>query len=233
MKLVLTFKDFFSLLQTSQPRSNSNKKLWQEFARKAYQLQDTSSNATFYASLILEKTMGPISSGHLLLKTKNPLDNPSVTFNYFKEEEDLRRCIKGMETIIKVIESKSLSKFRDSTVAVQDLLTTMVNLPLNQRPKESNDTEFSNLRQYCKDTVMTIWHYHGGCQVGRVVDKDYKVFNVSGLRVIDGSTFYHSPGTNPQATVMMLGRYASQNYYYSCHPSKFTTCSFLRIFSLA
>jgi len=26
------------------------------------------------------------------------------------------------------------------------------------------------------------------------------------LRVIDGSTFNYSPGTNPQATVMMLGR---------------------------
>ncbi|BBG98656.1 Glucose-methanol-choline oxidoreductase family protein [Prunus dulcis] len=26
------------------------------------------------------------------------------------------------------------------------------------------------------------------------------------LRVIDGSTFYHTPGANPQATVMMLGR---------------------------
>ncbi|KAJ8437955.1 hypothetical protein Cgig2_033688 [Carnegiea gigantea] len=196
--------------QTSQPTSTSNNKLRQEHARKAYQLLDTSGNATFYASLILEKTMGPISSGHLHLKTKNPEDNPSVTFNYFKEEADLTRCIKGMETIIKVIESKSFSKFRDPTVAVQDLLTTMVNLPLNQRPRESNDTEFSDLRQYCKDTVMTIWHYHGGCQVGRVVDKEYKVFNVTGLRVIDGSTFYYSPGTNPQATVMMLGRYMGQ-----------------------
>ena len=156
------FKNFWhskiwSLLQTSQPTSASNNKLRQEHATKAYQLLDTSVNATFYASLILEKTMGPISSGHLHLKTKNPEDNPSVTFNYFKEEADLTRCIKGMQIIIKIIESKSFSKFRDPTVAVQDLLTTMVNLPLNQRPRESNDTEFSDLRQYCKDTVMTIW----------------------------------------------------------------------------
>ncbi|KAL2926804.1 Protein HOTHEAD [Bienertia sinuspersici] len=83
----------------------------------------------------------------------------------------------------------------------------MVNLPLNRCPKPANDTEFTTLEQFCKDTVMTIWHYHGGCQVGRVVDKNYMVYNVSGLRVVDGSTFYASPGTNPQATVMMLGRY--------------------------
>ncbi|KAE8712867.1 hypothetical protein F3Y22_tig00110223pilonHSYRG00259 [Hibiscus syriacus] len=57
------------------------------------------------------------------------------------------------------------------------------------------------------DTVMTIWHYHGGCQVGRVVDLDYRVFGVDAPRVIDGSTYNYTPGTNPQATVMMLGRY--------------------------
>jgi choline dehydrogenase-like flavoprotein len=33
------------------------------------------------------------------------------------------------------------------------------------------------------------------------------VFGVQRLRVIDSSTFKYSPGTNPQATVMMLGRY--------------------------
>jgi len=33
------------------------------------------------------------------------------------------------------------------------------------------------------------------------------VLGVSGLRVVDGSIFSRSPGTNPQATVMMMGRY--------------------------
>ncbi|CAL9009297.1 unnamed protein product [Prunus brigantina] len=51
-----------------------------------------------------------------------------------------------------------------------------------------------------------MWHYHGGCQVGRVVDKGYRVLGIDSLRVIDGSTFYHTPGANPQDTVMMLGR---------------------------
>ncbi|KAK1372677.1 hypothetical protein POM88_028870 [Heracleum sosnowskyi] len=71
---------------------------------------------------------------------------------------------------------------------------------------ENSDTE-----QFCKDTVMSIWHYHGGCHVNKVVDHDYKVLRVDALRVIDGSTFsFDSPGTNPQATVMMLGRYIGQ-----------------------
>ncbi|KAL6004681.1 hypothetical protein ACLOJK_005236 [Asimina triloba] len=65
----------------------------------------------------------------------------------------------------------------------------------------------TSVEQYCRDTVMTIWHYHGGCQSGRVVDHDYRVLGVDASRVIDGSTFNYSPGTNPKATVMMLGRY--------------------------
>lgn len=77
--------------------------------------------------------------------------------------------------------------------------------PVNMLPRHDNDSR--SLEQFCKDTVMTIWHYHGGCQVGRVVDAEYRVLGVDALRVIDGSTLNASPGTNPQATVMMLGRY--------------------------
>ncbi|GMJ06564.1 hypothetical protein like AT5G51950 [Hibiscus trionum] len=62
------------------------------------------------------------------------------------------------------------------------------------------------LEHFCNDTVMTFWHRHGSCRIGRVVDRDYRVIGVAGLRVIDSSTFHFTPGTNPQATVMMLGR---------------------------
>ncbi|KAL8098868.1 hypothetical protein AgCh_031549 [Apium graveolens] len=43
--------------------------------------------------------------------------------------------------------------------------------------------------------------------MGKVINSDYEVLGAHGLRVIDGSTFVQAPGTNPQATVMMLGRY--------------------------
>ncbi|GKE10011.1 glucose-methanol-choline oxidoreductase, partial [Tanacetum coccineum] len=155
--------------------------------------------------LILEKVMGPLSLGVLELETVNPEDNPKVTFNYFKDPRDLQTCVQGMETIVKVLESKALSKFRDPLLSVNELLALVVALPLNLRPRHINAP--FNLEQYCKDTVMSIWHYHGGCQVDRVVDRNYRVVGVGALRVIDSSTLLNSPGTNPQATMMMLGRY--------------------------
>ena len=158
------------------------------------------------AGVVLEKVRGPASSGHLELKTLDAKDNPKVTFNYFKDPQDLQKCVQGMETVIKVIESKAVSRFRYGTGSIKLYMDTMLALPLNLRPKHLSTT-FS-LEQFCLDTVITIWHYHGGCHVDKVVDHNYKVVGVDALRVIDGSTFdSDSPGTNPQATVMMLGRY--------------------------
>lgn len=166
-----------------------------------------SSAGTHFSSrggFLLEKVKGPVSTGHLELKNRNPDDNPSVTFNYFKEPEDLRRCVGGIETIKRVIQSKAFSKFQYPFISMEALLNMTASFPMNMLPKHDNDSK--SLEQFCRDTVMTIWHYHGGCQVGRVVDRDYRVIGVDALRVIDGSTFIYSPGTNPQATVMMLGR---------------------------
>lgn len=162
--------------------------------------------------IILEKIDGPISKGHLELRTTKPKDNPSVTFNYFKDPEDLRKCVLGMKTIIDVLNSRAMSSFRYDDMPVEALISMMEGLPVNLRPRHL--TAAISLEQFCIDTVMTIWHYHGGCQVGSVVDRDYKVIGVDSLRVVDGSTFNASPGTNPQATVMMLGRWG---LYAFCH----------------
>lgn len=169
------------------------------------QVTDIPLSNSFRGGFILEKIKGPLSTGHLRLKNTNPDENPSVTFNYFREQVDLRRCVDGIRIIQRVIESKAFSRFRFSYISMDALMNMTINFPVNLRPKHGND--FRDLAQFCKDTVMTIWHYHGGCQKGQVVDRDYKVIGVDALRVIDGSTFNFSPGTNPQATVMMLGRY--------------------------
>ncbi|XP_071702508.1 protein HOTHEAD-like [Rutidosis leptorrhynchoides] len=177
----------------------------QEAIEKAIEDMKALPQSAFVGGFILEKIMGPISTGHLELTTRNPNDNPSVTFNYFKDPRDLQRCVDGMKIIEKVIESNSFASFRFDNISIVTLLNMTTYSPVNSLPKHANASR--SLEQFCKDTVMTIWHFHGGCQVGRVVDRDYKVIGVDSLRVIDGSTFRNSPGTNPQATVMMLGRY--------------------------
>ncbi|KAF3569122.1 hypothetical protein DY000_02016554 [Brassica cretica] len=171
----------------------------------------TQSTIEFFKSidgLILQKVDGPLSRGHLELRNTNPNDNPSVTFNYYQDPENLKICVKGLKTIIEVINSNAFFNYKYTNATAHELFNLMLDIPTNLRPRHV--TSALNLTQFCIDTVMTIWHYHGGCQVGRVVDKNYKVLGIDALRVIDGSTFLKSPGTNLQATVMMLGRYMGQ-----------------------
>ncbi|XP_059644370.1 protein HOTHEAD [Cornus florida] len=160
----------------------------------------------FMGGFILEKIANPISTGHLSLINTNVNDNPSVTFNYFSHPDDLQRCVEGIRIVEKLVSSKHFTNFTlFDRQSVDKLINMSVIANVNLIPKHTNDTE--SLEQFCKDTVITIWHYHGGCQVGKVVSPEYKVLGVHGLRVIDGSTFINSPGTNPQATVLMMGRY--------------------------
>ncbi|KAJ9190327.1 hypothetical protein P3X46_001543 [Hevea brasiliensis] len=160
----------------------------------------------FKGGFILEKLANPISTGQLSLINTNVNDNPSVTFNYFNHQKDLQRCVSGIRMATKIVQSEYFTNVTQcDNQTVEKILNMSVMSNVNLIPKQPNDTK--SLEQFCKDTVITIWHYHGGCHVGKVVTPDYKVIGVQRLRIVDGSTFDESPGTNPQATVLMMGRY--------------------------
>ncbi|KAF9607841.1 hypothetical protein IFM89_002058 [Coptis chinensis] len=132
----------------------------------------------------------PASKGKLELKNKDPRQNPSVRFNYLTENKDLDRCVEMGHLVEKITQSDSIKLYLGSVQGEDAKLSTA-----------------EELRVYCKLNVKTFCHYHGGCGIGSVVDKDYKVYGIDGLRVVDGSTLPDVPGTNPMATLLMLGRY--------------------------
>lgn len=191
--------------QTGQLATVPPKERTPEAIARAVEAMSQVPDAALRGGFILEKVLGPQSVGQLALRNLNPDDNPSVRFNYFAHPDDLRRCVAGIAAIERVIRSRAFSRFTYQNFAFPAALNVTAEFPVNTLYRRGGDPRA--LEQFCRDTVMTIWHYHGGCQVGRVVDRDYRVLGVDALRVIDGSTFNASPGTNPQATVMMLGRY--------------------------
>ncbi|EMS45416.1 Protein HOTHEAD [Triticum urartu] len=190
-------------LSTVPPKQRSLE-LAREYAHNKLSLP----KEVFQGGFILEKIDGPLSTGHLVLADTDVKNNPAVTFNYFSHPQDLSRCVYGIKTIEKILKTNSFAHLTpddDAGYEIERVLNMSVRANVNLIPKHTNTTE--SLEQFCKDTVITIWHYHGGCHVGKVVDQQHRVLGVSGLRVVDGSTFSRSPGTNPQATVMMMGRY--------------------------
>ncbi|KAK7368038.1 hypothetical protein VNO80_10060 [Phaseolus coccineus] len=138
---------------------------------------------------VAAKIAMPTSKGVLHLNNTDPRLNPSVRFNYLESENDMQECVKMTKLLERIARSKSIAFF------------------LGESRQEKLTSADVDLRNFCKKNVRTIYHYHGGCTVGSVVDEHYKVYGIKGLRVLDGSTFSESPGTNPMATLLMLGRY--------------------------
>ncbi|KAG5059453.1 (R)-mandelonitrile lyase-like [Glycine soja] len=138
---------------------------------------------------VAAKIAMPTSKGVLELNNTDPRLNPSVRFNYLASEDDMEECVKMTKLLERIARSKSISFF------------------LGESKQEKLTSTDVDLRNFCKKNVRTIYHYHGGCTVGSVVDEQNKVYGIKGLRILDGSTFSESPGTNPMATILMLGRY--------------------------
>ncbi|XP_028772042.1 (R)-mandelonitrile lyase-like [Neltuma alba] len=152
------------------------------------------------ASLVT-KIAGPVSSGHLRLASMDVKRNPIVRFNYFNNPIDVERCVNGTRKIGEVLRSRAMNDFKfRNWLGGQEFRFVGPSLPMDQ-------ANFGQMEDFCRRTVSTIWHYHGGCVVGSVVDGDLRVMGIESLRTVDGSVFGVSPGTNPQATLMMLGRY--------------------------
>ncbi|GLJ35390.1 hypothetical protein SUGI_0711790 [Cryptomeria japonica] len=173
-------------------------------------IQQNNATNTQYVGLLMIKLAFPLSRGDLWLKSRDPQDNPFVRYNYYSHSLDLKKCVFGMKVMINLSMSSSIQEyaFIDSGNA-KTLRFLGIALPKNQ----SNDDALAKL---CKDSLTSFNHYHGGCQAGLVVDKKYLVKGVDSLRVVDGSTYKNTPGTNPQATTMMLGRYMGIHILQEC-----------------
>ncbi|PON47514.1 Long-chain-alcohol oxidase [Parasponia andersonii] len=152
---------------------------------------------------ICTKVPGPSSYGSLSLSSVDVKVIPTIRFNYLSDQRDLARCVKALRKVGDLLKTKALAGFKFDKDFEGELGFKFFGPSLPMDYSSSN----SSVEDLCRSTVTTWWHYHGGCLVGKVVDGEFRVMGIKGLRVVDGSVFSVSPGTNPQATIMMLGRY--------------------------
>ncbi|KAH9302446.1 hypothetical protein KI387_014029 [Taxus chinensis] len=157
---------------------------------------------TQYTGRIFEKLAFPKSRGELRLQSRDPRDNPSVRYNYFSHPHDLPTCMQAVKVIAKLSETASVQNFTFKNMSSGAREFKFVGQAI---PQSTSGDEV--VAKFCHDALVTVWHFHGGCHIGSVINRRHKVKGVRGLRIVDGSTFEDCPGTNPQATTMMLGRY--------------------------
>lgn len=151
-----------------------------------------------------------MSYGSLRLQSSSDVRvNANVKFNYYAHPQDLSRCIGGMKNIGELPRTNSLKQFKAQDLpGIEGFKFLGLSLPKNQ-------TDHISFQTFCRSSVATFWHNQGVSVVGKVVDSGLRVLGINALRVVDASTFNLSPGANPQATLMMFGRYVITLTRYS------------------
>ncbi|KAJ9550864.1 hypothetical protein OSB04_014909 [Centaurea solstitialis] len=143
-----------------------------------------------------------VSAGSLRLKSTSDVTiTPNVSFNYYSSSKDLQQCANALNEFDKMLRTQAMEPYMFSDRNGGKYFQ-FIGFPLPENPSNAESVE-----AFCRNTLRTFWHFHGGCLVNKVVDGELKVIGINALRVLDGSVFSDSPGTNPQATLLMLGRY--------------------------
>ena len=140
------------------------------------------------------------TAGTVRLRSADPRDTPEINFRYF-EEGNHGTDVRDLDPMVDAV------KFARSLMAGSDWLEEEV-LP---GPDVATDDE---IKTYIRDQA---WGHHCSCtcKIGAdddpmaVLDGDFRVRGVQGLRVVDASVFPHIPGYFIVLPIYMISEKAS------------------------
>jgi choline dehydrogenase len=138
----------------------------------------------------------PLSRGHILLRSADPLAHPRIFPEYFSELEDLRAL------------ARSVCRMRDMMrgAAIRDLIETeLVPGPIAN--------EQAAIEEDIRARATTFFHPSGTCRMGgdatAVVDPRLRVNGLQGLRVADASIMPAALNACTHAPTIMIGEKAA------------------------
>ena len=136
-----------------------------------------------------------VGSGELLLRSPDPSIQPYLNYNYFREEEDLRRMRECVRLCAQVGDGPSYSPIVEGRIEPSD--------------EELEDDELLNM-WICKNST-TSHHISSTCRMGpetdpmAVVDQYGKVHGIKNLRIGDASIMHDCVRANTNVPTMMIG----------------------------
>ena len=132
--------------------------------------------------------------GELTLQSTDPHVQPFLNYNYYQEEEDLRRMRDGVRLGVRVAEQPMYQG------VLEDRVT----------PTDADLASDDALNDWLRRNSGTSHHISGTCKMGpdsdpmTVVDQFLKVKGVDGLRVADASVMPDCIRANTNATTIMI-----------------------------
>ncbi len=136
-----------------------------------------------------------LGQGELTLQSTDPHVQPFLNYNYYQEEEDLRRMREAIRMCVRLADHPSFS-----SIVLERVMPTDEEL--------ASDEE---LNAWLRRNSGTSHHISGTCKMGpdsdpiAVVDQHLKVKGVQGLRVADASVMPDCIRANTNATTIMIG----------------------------
>jgi len=154
--------------------------------------------------VIAPVVLQPLSTGRVMLKSTNPLDDPKIFANYLSYAEEKETLIKGIEFIVRLSKTKEMI---DAGLVLEEL-------------KLPNCVDYVwGTREYWLCAIRNIaapfFHVVGSCKMGSindsntVVDSLLRVKGLAGLRVIDSSVMPKIVSVNTNAASIMIGEKGS------------------------
>lgn len=143
--------------------------------------------------------IGPMNSdvrGHVKIKSANPLDYPSILFNYLSTEQERKHWVEAIRLSRKIIETEAMSDYMGKELSPGiDVQSDQEILDFVAREGES------------------AYHPSCTCRMGTgndsVTDANLKVHGIEGLRVVDASVMPYVTNGNIYAPVLMIGEKAA------------------------
>lgn len=140
--------------------------------------------------------MRPESTGHVLARSPDPYDAPSIQPNYLTASADQQALIDGLRWCRRLMASDALEAYRGPET-------------LPGTPVDSD----ADLLGYARARGATVYHAVSSCRMGTdpmaVVDPGLNVHGLSGLRVVDASVMPTMVSANSNAATMMIAEKAA------------------------
>lgn len=146
---------------------------------------------------ILGGLVAPLSRGSVTITSADANIPPQIDPNWLTDPTDIAVAIATYKRLRAAFASQ----------AMKGVLADPDGQEYFPGPAVQTDAQ---ILQTIRSTVMTIWHASCTCRMGKkddpnaVVDSDTKVIGVTGLRVVDASSFALLPPGHPQSTVYAL-----------------------------
>jgi choline dehydrogenase-like flavoprotein len=140
---------------------------------------------------IYVQILRPSSRGEVRLRSADHSAKVWIRHNHLATEDDCRLIADALRLNLRIAEQEPLAALTTGRV---------------QYPESESDAD---LVAFARRFGNGLWHPSSTCPMGPVLDAEFRVHGIDGLRVVDASAMPDMVGANPNATIVMMAERAA------------------------